>query len=55
MEAAELYSVTELEAYFDQLADLGETEQRLAEHLRRLRRSHDLDTILKTVQEVQHA
>ena len=51
-EAAELYSVTELEGCFGQLERLG--EERLAGHLRSLRRRHDIDSILAVLQEVKH-
>jgi CheY-like chemotaxis protein len=51
-EAAELYSVTELESCFGELERLGEA--RLAGHLRGLRRRHDIEAILAVLQEVKH-
>ncbi len=52
-EAAELYSVTELEGYFSEMAQLGEREQRLADHLRGLRRKHDIEAIISILQNVR--
>jgi CheY-like chemotaxis protein len=52
-EAAELYSVTELENYFNDLENLGEGPQKLAAHLRDLRRKHDIDAILQVLQELK--
>ena len=54
LEAAELYSVTELERHFGALEALGGGPQRLAAHLRGLRNRHDLEAILQVVQQVQH-
>ncbi|MBI2506071.1 MAG: response regulator, partial [Candidatus Latescibacteria bacterium] len=54
LEAAELYSVTELEHHFGALEALGGGPQRLAVHLRGLRNRHDLEAILQVVQQVQH-
>ena len=51
-EAAELYSVTELEGYFNEVEQLGEPHKRLAGHLRELRRRHDIESILRILQEV---
>ena len=51
-EAAELYSVTELESCFGELERLG--EERLAGHLRGLRRRHDIEAILAVLQEMNH-
>ena len=45
------YSVSELDRYFDELEGLGEREKRLADHLRELRRGHDIDEILKILGE----
>jgi signal transduction histidine kinase/ligand-binding sensor domain-containing protein/CheY-like chemotaxis protein len=53
-EAAELYSVTELETYFNEVEQLGEEHRRLAGHLRELRRKHDIESILQILQEVPH-
>jgi two-component system, sensor histidine kinase ChiS len=48
--AAEIYSVSELDRYFDELDGLGEREKQLADHLRELRRGHDIDGILKILE-----
>ncbi len=48
--AAEIYSVSELDRYFDELEEIGEREKRLADHLRELRRGHDIDGILKILE-----
>ncbi|MDP6512417.1 MAG: hypothetical protein QF878_04360, partial [SAR202 cluster bacterium] len=48
--AAEIYSVSELDRYFEALEGLGEKERHLAAHLRELRRGHDIDGILKLVE-----
>jgi two-component system, sensor histidine kinase ChiS len=53
VEAAELYSVTEMDGCFGEMEDLGDDQRRLAAHLRRLRRSHDLETILELVREIR--
>jgi CheY-like chemotaxis protein len=45
--AAEIYNVTKLTEYLDELASLGEEAQSLAEYLRGLIRSFDMDAILK--------
>jgi len=50
LEAAELYSVTELEGYFNDVAQLGEEHQKLAEYLRDLRQKHDIDGIIDIIQ-----
>lgn len=52
LEAAELYSVTELEGYFNEVAKLGEEQRKLAEHLRELRRKHDIEAILGILQDL---
>ena len=54
LEAAELYSVTELEQRFDQLAALGDREGHLADHLRQLRRNHDIDAIVGILKDIAH-
>jgi len=46
LEAAELYSVTEMEGYFNEMAELGEEHRKLAEHFRELRRKHDIEAII---------
>ena len=52
VEAAELYSVTEIEQYCAQLEQAGEAEQQLADHLRLLSQRQDMDGILTTLQRV---
>ncbi len=52
-EAAELYSVTELEGYFSEMEQLGEGHQQLADHLRGLRRKHDIEAIISILQDVR--
>lgn len=54
LEAAELYSVTEMEAYFDTMGELGSEHQKLADHLRVLRRKHDIEGIIEIVEEMRH-
>lgn len=51
-EAAKLYSVTELESYFDEMATLGEMPGKLAEHFRELRRKYDIESILSILREI---
>lgn len=46
VEAAELYSVTELEEYLKELESLGEAQRRLAAHLRGLAQQHDMEGML---------
>ena len=53
-EAAELYSVTELEGLFNELAELGEAEARLAERLRGLRREHDIEGITRLIDDLPY-
>lgn len=48
------FSVTEMESYFDEMEQLGEEHRGLAEHLRGLRKQHDIDAILEIIQEVKH-
>ena len=52
-DAAEVYSVTELEQHFNTLEALGEPHQQLARHLRELRRVHDVDGILSIIQDLE--
>jgi signal transduction histidine kinase/CheY-like chemotaxis protein len=52
--AAELYSVTELESYLDEVSQLSEDGRLLAEHLRRLSLSYDMEAILKVLSEINH-
>jgi hypothetical protein len=53
--AAEIYNVTKLTEYLDELASLGEEAKSLAEHLRGLIRGYDMDAILKTLSEIRDA
>jgi CheY-like chemotaxis protein len=53
--AAELYSVTEMEDYLKEMERLGEGPQRLAVHLRELRRRHDMSGILALLGETRHS
>ena len=50
--AAEVYSVTELDRYFDELERLGEEYKGLVAHLRGLRRQHDIEGILAVIKDV---
>ena len=50
--AAEVYSVTELDRYFDEVDGLGENYGRLVAHLRGLRRQHDIEGILEVIKDV---
>jgi len=52
--AAELYSVTELEEYLQEVEQLGEGPQRLAAHLRSLRQQHDMDSVLVILGGIRH-
>ena len=45
-QAAEFYSVTDMDEYFEKMEQLGEAPQKLATHLRDLRRQHDMEAIL---------
>jgi len=53
-EAAELYSVTELENYLDEVSQLSENGQLLAEYLRELSQNYDMEAILKVLSEIKH-
>jgi len=53
-EAAELYSVTELENCCDEMATLGELPAKLSVHFRELRRKYDIGSILSILQEISH-
>ena len=44
--------MTELDRYFNELERLGEEYARLVEHLRALRRKHDIEGILDVIREV---
>ena len=50
--AAEVYSVTELDRYFNELDGLGEEYAKLVAHLRGLRRQHDIEGILNVMRDV---
>ena len=50
--AAEVYSVTELDRYFDEVEGLGSEYGGLVSHLRGLRRQHDIEGILEVVKDV---
>ena len=52
-EAAEIYSVTELEEYLRELESLGEIERQLAGHLRGLAQKHDMEGVLALLREVR--
>ena len=51
--AAEIYNVTKLTEYLDELASLGEEAQSLAEYLRGLIRSFDMDAILRILSDIR--
>jgi signal transduction histidine kinase/CheY-like chemotaxis protein/streptogramin lyase len=53
-EAAELYSVTELEKLFSELETLGKGPKHLAIYLRSLRGKHDIERILQVLDEVPY-
>ena len=53
-EAAEIYSVTEMEDYYKEMEALGDDYEKLAVHLRGLTQQHDMDAILDILQEVPH-
>ncbi len=53
-DAAELYSVTELEKLFTELETLGEDSKHLAIYLRSLRGKHDIERILQVLDEVPY-
>ena len=52
-ESAELYSVTEMEDYLQEMKELGEEHRQLATHLRDLKQNHDMEGILRILGEVQ--
>ena len=52
-EAAELYSVTEMEDYLREVEELGEEHRQLAAHLRDLKQGHDMESILKVLGGIQ--
>ncbi len=54
-EAAELFSVMDIEACLREMEQLGGRQQQLADHLRHLRQQHDMRSILAILKEIQHA
>ena len=52
-EAAEIYSVTEMEDYLREMEELGEEHRQLAAHLRDLKQEHDMEGILQILRKVQ--
>ena len=52
-ESAELSSVTELRQVLEQVAQLGEAEGRLAEHLRELNQNFAMDEILEILEKIE--
>ncbi|NKB65894.1 MAG: response regulator [Candidatus Latescibacteria bacterium] len=52
VDAAELGQVTRLETGLEELAKLGAQEARLADHLRALRRQHDMDGVISILSQV---
>ena len=50
--AAEVYSVTELDRYFDEVEKLGDEYGKFVAHLRGLRRQHDIEGILEVLKDV---
>jgi ligand-binding sensor domain-containing protein/signal transduction histidine kinase/CheY-like chemotaxis protein len=54
VEAAETFSVTELEEYLKELEGLGEGQRRLAAHLRGLAQQHNMEGVLSALREVRH-
>ena len=52
-EAAEIYSVTEMEDYLREVEELGEEHRQLASHLRDLKQAHNMEGILKALGEIQ--
>ncbi|NKB72719.1 MAG: response regulator [Candidatus Latescibacteria bacterium] len=54
-EAAEIYSVTDMEDYFKEMEALGEGHRPLADHLRALTRQQDMDAVLAVLEEIRHA
>jgi CheY-like chemotaxis protein len=51
-QAVETYSVTDIEECLEEMAPLGETPQKLADHLRGLRRQYDMEAILEILREI---
>ena len=53
LEAAELQSVTEIEEYLQEVASLGEAGQHLAQRVRALLRSYDLEAVVELLRQVR--
>ncbi|ETX04839.1 MAG: hypothetical protein ETSY2_26500 [Candidatus Entotheonella gemina] len=53
-EAAELFSVTDIEACLREMEQLSGEPRQLAAHLRQLRQHHDMRSILEVLREMQH-
>lgn len=53
LEAAELQSVTEIEEYLQQVSSLGEAGRHLAQRVRALLRSYDLEAVVELLQQVR--
>jgi len=51
--AAELYKVTELRTYLNEVEELGSEGQRLAQRLRELIQKYDMENVLKILSEIQ--
>ena len=45
--------MTELEGYFSEMEQLGEGHRKLADHLRGLRRKHDIEAIISILEQVE--
>jgi len=54
-EAAEVYSVTELANYLDEVASLGVEERHLSEYLRELIRNYDMEAFLEILSKIDTA
>jgi len=53
-EAAELYSVTEMEDYLNELEQISNEHHRLAAHLRQLNQNQDMNAILTILADISH-
>ena len=53
-EAAEVYGVTEMEEYLNEMEGLGKDQRRLAGHLRALKQKQDMSAILTILGDVRH-
>jgi signal transduction histidine kinase/ligand-binding sensor domain-containing protein/DNA-binding NarL/FixJ family response regulator len=54
-EAAELYSVTEIDGLCERLGGLGKGEAALASHVRQLSQAHDMEAIVAVLAQVEQA